>query len=456
MLQLLQMLDVPYRPAEADPSPYAPDPVDADAGMVGIEAGAYEIGAPDGGFAYDNERPRYRVDLAAFEIDLTLVTNGAYIAYMEATGAEPPMYWERDGDGWARTAMGITAAVDLALPVVHVSWNEAEAFARHAGRRLPTEFEWEAARSRLESIGATWEWTSSDFRPLPRLRGLPLQGVLGGLLRRRVQGARGSSWATRPHVARPSFRNWDLPQRRQIFAGFRLVPGGGPMTIEIAVHLPADQAAAMQRDVPPGTDRRRPRSSRRSTSTTSAAHSSSRTSPSFRQVLPDPPRAPDPAERSAEIVAAAGDPATLIELGSGSASKTRHLLDAMRDAGTLRTYVPVDISEEITRQTAVALVERVPRPRRPRAGLRLRGPPRAHADDERGGPAPDRLPRRHDRQPLPRPARRLPHPHRGPPGPRRPPAARHRPGQGRRPARARLRRPGRGHRRIQQERPPAC
>jgi L-histidine N-alpha-methyltransferase len=131
------------------------------------------------------------------------------------------------------------------------------------------------------------------------------------------------------------------------------------MTIAIDVHLPADQAAAMERDVREGL-----------------AATPKELSPKYfydergsrlfediteleeyyptrreRQILE---------ERSGEIVAAAGNPATLIELGSGSASKTRHLLDAMRDAGSLRTYVPVDISEEITRRTASALVEEYP------------------------------------------------------------------------------------------------
>ncbi|MBS1883700.1 MAG: L-histidine N(alpha)-methyltransferase [Actinobacteria bacterium] len=131
------------------------------------------------------------------------------------------------------------------------------------------------------------------------------------------------------------------------------------MTIAIDVHLPADQAVAMEHDVREGL-----------------AASPKELSPKYfydergsqlfeaiteleeyyptrreRQIL---------VERSAEIVAAAGNPATLIELGSGSASKTRHLLDAMRDAGSLRTYVPVDISEEITRETAAALVEEYP------------------------------------------------------------------------------------------------
>jgi gamma-glutamyl hercynylcysteine S-oxide synthase len=222
MLQLLQMLDVPYRPAEADPDPYAPDPVDADAGTVGVEAGTYEIGAPAGGFAYDNERPRHAVELPAFAIDRTPVTNAAYVAYIEETGAEPPMYWERDGDGWVRTAMGVRVPVDPARPVVHVSWHEADAFARHHGRRLPSEFEWEAARPHLDGVGGAWEWTSSDFRAYPGFEAFPYKEYSEVFFGDEYKVLRGASWATHPHVARPSFRNWDLPQRRQIFAGIRL------------------------------------------------------------------------------------------------------------------------------------------------------------------------------------------------------------------------------------------
>ena len=222
MLQLLQMLDVPYRPAEADPTPYAPDPVEGDAGTVEVEAGTHEIGAPADGFAYDNERPRHAVELPAFQIDRTPVTNGAYIAYMEETGAEPPMYWERDGDGWVRTAMGVTVPVDPARPVVHVSWDEADAFARHVGRRLPTEFEWEAARARLDGVGGAWEWTSSDFRAYPGFEAFPYKEYSEVFFGDEYKVLRGGAWATHPHVERPSFRNWDLPQRRQIFAGLRL------------------------------------------------------------------------------------------------------------------------------------------------------------------------------------------------------------------------------------------
>jgi gamma-glutamyl hercynylcysteine S-oxide synthase len=222
MLQLLQMLDVPYRPAEADPSRFVPDPVAGEAGAVRIEAGTYEIGAPDRGFAYDNERSRHPVELPAFEIDRTPVTNAAYIAYMDETGAEPPMYWERDGEGWARTAMGVTAPVDPTLPVIHVSWEEADAFARWAGRRLPSEFEWEAARPRLDGVGGAWEWTSSEFLPYPGFEAFPYEEYSRVFFGDGHKVLRGASWATGAHVVRPSFRNWDLPQRRQIFAGIRL------------------------------------------------------------------------------------------------------------------------------------------------------------------------------------------------------------------------------------------
>jgi len=222
MLQLLQMLDVPYRPAEADPAPFGPAPIAGAGGTVAIAAGSHEIGAPGHGFAYDNERPRHTVDLSAFEIDRTPVTAGAYIAYMGETGAEPPMYWERDGDGWVRTAMGITAPVDPERPVVHISWDEADAYARWAGRRLPTEFEWEAARPRLEGVGGAWEWTSSDFLAYPGFEAFPYEEYSKVFFGDGYKVLRGASWATHPHVVRPSFRNWDLPQRRQIFAGLRL------------------------------------------------------------------------------------------------------------------------------------------------------------------------------------------------------------------------------------------
>jgi iron(II)-dependent oxidoreductase len=221
MLQMLQMLDVPYRPAEADPGVFAPATVGEGSEPIRVEAGSYLVGAPARGFAYDNERPAHEVELAAFAIDRTPVTNAAYIAFMGETGAEPPMYWKRDGEGWVRTAMGVTVPVDPERPVVHVSWQEADAFAHWAGKRLPTEFEWEAARPQLERVGGVWEWTSSDFLAYDGFAAFPYEEYSAVFFGDGYKVLRGASWATDPRVARPSFRNWDLPERRQIFAGIR-------------------------------------------------------------------------------------------------------------------------------------------------------------------------------------------------------------------------------------------
>jgi iron(II)-dependent oxidoreductase len=226
MLQLLQMVDGYELPARFTPAD-APGP-----GTIHIAGGEYEIGAPPTGFAYDNERPRHTVELAPFEIDRAPVTNGAYVAYIEATGAEPPLYWERDGSGgWLSTAMGRRVPIDLDHPVIHVSWREADAFARWAGRRLPSEQEWEAAALAaragsdaalgLAGVGQVWEWTSSDFLAYPGFEAFPYREYSEVFFGDTYKVLRGGSWATAPEVMRPSFRNWDLPQRRQIFAGFR-------------------------------------------------------------------------------------------------------------------------------------------------------------------------------------------------------------------------------------------
>ena len=250
MLQLLQMIES-YEPVEVDSAPAA-EAVSHGPEMVRVEGGAIEIGAGPKGFAYDNERPRHRVDVSPFLIDRAPVINEAYISFMEETGAEPPMYWERDGEGgWVRTAMGRTEPVDLHLPVIHVSWQEADAFARWADKRLPTEAEWEAAaagasreRANLDELsfgcapagayadgsadcgavqmlGDIWEWTSSDFTAYRGFEAFPYPEYSEVFFGDTHKVLRGGAWATRRDVIRTSFRNWDLPIRRQIFAGIR-------------------------------------------------------------------------------------------------------------------------------------------------------------------------------------------------------------------------------------------
>jgi iron(II)-dependent oxidoreductase len=250
MLQLLQMVEA-YEPVEVDDGP-ASEPVPDGPEMVRVEGGPHEIGAGDIGFAYDNERPRHRVELEPFLIDRTPVTNADYMTYLEETGTEPPMYWERDGGGgWVRTAMGRTEEVDPRLPVIHVSWDEADAFARWADKRLPTEAEWEVAalgadrdRANLDQLsfgpapagaygdaaaesgavqmlGDVWEWTSSDFTAHPGFAAFPYPEYSEVFFGDEHKVLRGGAWATRRDVIRTSFRNWDLPIRRQIFAGIR-------------------------------------------------------------------------------------------------------------------------------------------------------------------------------------------------------------------------------------------
>jgi gamma-glutamyl hercynylcysteine S-oxide synthase len=254
MLQLLQMVER-YEPVQRWPVPDSDPPASGREAegpeAVLVEGGEHEIGAGESGFAYDNERPRHTVELDPFWIDRTPVTNAQYAEFVEETGAEPPMYWERSGDGWIRTAMGREEPLAADHPVVHVSWHEADAFARWAGKRLPTEMEWEAAcagadRDRanldhlafgtapagahsdaasdcgaVQMLGDVWEWTSSDFLAYPGFEAFPYPEYSEVFFGDEHKVLRGGAWATRRDVIRPSFRNWDLPQRRQIFAGIR-------------------------------------------------------------------------------------------------------------------------------------------------------------------------------------------------------------------------------------------
>ncbi|HEV3095274.1 MAG TPA: SUMF1/EgtB/PvdO family nonheme iron enzyme [Solirubrobacteraceae bacterium] len=169
---------------------------------IEVPAGEFELGAGPEGFAYDNERPRQRVHVGAFEIARLPVSNAEWAA----RGGET-----RNG------------APDRA--VCHVSWHEADAFARAQGARLPTEAEWEkAARlGALDARGQVWEWTDSDFDGYPGFVAHPYREYSEVFFDKGYKVLRGGSWATHPRVKTLTFRNWDLPVRRQIFAGVRLV-----------------------------------------------------------------------------------------------------------------------------------------------------------------------------------------------------------------------------------------
>ncbi|HSM59151.1 MAG TPA: ergothioneine biosynthesis protein EgtB, partial [Longimicrobiales bacterium] len=268
----------------------APPAVDPDApepgATVRFPGGRVEHGTDDRSCAYDNERPRHAVELAPFRIDAHPVTNGAYARFVEDGGYErpdawsgegwawvreagvtAPKHWERTDDGWRTRAFDRESALDPARPVCHVCYWEAEAYASWAGRRLPTEFEWEAAASwdpvsarklaypwgdeaptllhaNLDAklfeaapvgsyprgvspigcwgmIGDVWEWTSTPFNGYPGYRTFPYPEYSEVFFGDEYRVLRGGSWATRPGTVRATFRNWDYPIRRQIFAGFR-------------------------------------------------------------------------------------------------------------------------------------------------------------------------------------------------------------------------------------------
>ena len=239
--------------------PAAPAWIEFDGGLV-------EIGHNGAGFAFDNELPRHREFLAPFALASRPVCNGDYLAFIgddayrrpelwlsegwdwvNANGIAAPLYWRRDAGGWRRFTLRGTLPIDPAAPVCHVSLFEADAYARWAGARLPTEAEWElaevgahsngtfvedgalmplparAAGTLTQMFGDVWEWTQSDYAPYPGYR--PPSGAIGeynGKFMCNQYVLRGGSCATpRAHI-RATYRNFFPSAARWQFAGFRV------------------------------------------------------------------------------------------------------------------------------------------------------------------------------------------------------------------------------------------
>jgi iron(II)-dependent oxidoreductase len=254
--------------------------------LIEIPAGPCTLGAPTGGFAYDNERPRHRTDVRGYLIGRTPITNGTYLTFVEGGGYQRREWWSDEGWAWkeeyditrpagwttdlrAEWRLSTLEPLDHQRPVVHISWFEADAFARAHDARLPTESEWEKAatwdqqtgRARaypwgdsgpipgvhanvdqlgggptaasahpagaspygcLGMIGDVWEWTASSFSAYPRFAAYPYREYSEVFFGPDYKVLRGGSWATRARVITPTFRNWDFPLRRQIFAGLRI------------------------------------------------------------------------------------------------------------------------------------------------------------------------------------------------------------------------------------------
>lgn len=195
----------------------------ADAMPIRFDTARTVLGSPQGaGFVFDNEKWAHAVDVAAFEIDAQPVTNAAFARFVAGGGA-PPAHWRRAGDGWELRRFDRWIALPHEEPVIHVSRPEAEAYAAAARRRLPSAAEWvHASGNSGFVVGRCWEWTADAFAPYPGFSPDPYADYSAPWFDGAFAEVRGAgSWVTAEGLARPGFRNFYAPERRDPFIGFR-------------------------------------------------------------------------------------------------------------------------------------------------------------------------------------------------------------------------------------------
>ena len=381
-LFLMDLLNLMAR-SPLDPAAYPAEPRPRPAqrargGTSRFDGGLVEIGHGGAGFAFDNEGPAHRVWLEPYALANDLVSNADWFAFIADGGyARPelwlsdgwatvqaetwdaPLYWRRDGDGWTTMSLAGLSPVDPAAPVRHLSFYEADAYARWAGKRLPTEAEWEhAIRCRPETFsnafGEVWQWTASAYAPYPGFQ--PTEGTASeynGKFMANQMVLRGSSFATPEGHARVSYRNFFYPHQRWAFTGLRLAEDA-PAPLVRATDR--GETARFRRDLIAGLSR----SPKVASPKWFYDAEGSRLFEAITR-LPEyyPTRqeaallrrvAPDWAVRF-------GPEAALVEFGSGASEKTRIVLDAASDLGA---YVPIDISADALDAAARRIAEAYP------------------------------------------------------------------------------------------------
>jgi dimethylhistidine N-methyltransferase len=322
------------------------------------EGGWTRIGASATRFAFDNEGPEHRVWLTPFAIADRLVTNAEWLSFMAAGGYQDaqlwlsdgweqrtaedwqsPFYWEHVGDRWFQMTPAGLQPLDPAAPVLHVSYFEADAYARWAGARLPTEFEWEHAARTVQGLeqlyDTAWQWTSSSYGPYPRFR--TAAGAVGEYNGKFMSGQmvlRGACVATPPDHARASYRNFYRAGQRWMFSGVRLAKDVAPSSDEPDPEFLSDVLAGLMRQPKVLSPK---------------YFYDDRGSDLFEAICETPEYYLTRTEIrmlrhiAPEIASLLVKDTVLLELGSGASVKTRLLLDA---SSRLGVYVPVDISPD--------------------------------------------------------------------------------------------------------------
>ena len=341
--------------------------------MIDLAGGVVSVGASGDGFAFDNETPRHETLLRPYRLASRLVTNRDWQGFMDeggyrrpefwlsdgwarviAEGWEAPLYWEPCGDTWNVMSLAGLGPLDPAAPVTHVSFFEAAAFAAWAGKRLPTEAEWEHAAGAEpgcfdQLFGAVWQWTASAYSPHPGF--VPAAGAVGEYNAKFMVGQmvlKGAARATPPGHSRIAYRNFFHPHQRWMFAGVRLASDAPAAAAAGADAFRADVIAGLS---PPR--RRLP----------AKWFYDAEGSALFERICELPEYYPTRQETALlaaiapELAAHIPSGATLIELGSGASVKTRLLLDA---APQLSAYAPVDISATAVAAAAAAIARDYP------------------------------------------------------------------------------------------------